>query len=805
MLQLIAYSQNDETPVYLDIDEKSSIAINYSATSVKDFSKKIGSRSDQFSLPFSEVNNKFFGHNYNINISESAASGSPYFNLYLRTNCEIRVDGIPQIDGYLFVMNIDLTSKRYQVAIMGQIGNLSDSLGDKKLVDLDSDWQNEYSHQLSKDNIVDSWDGAITYNGTPSDAGGVVYPFINYGINNRIWEIAASGDIRTDAGAIQPYELKPCFRVKTLFDRILAEAGFSYQSDFFDNDEFNFSDIYLTLANDTDIVKFRPLNYGFGATLSTFQNIISSDTIIFNDEEYDPNTVYNSATGIYTAPLTGTYVFKFTACVSFERIDAGGQLVAEYYYQVICDGTYPCFTSQTFTISPASDGSIGFANDTFTVPVNLNLGQTLQVTIIALNQTGGSPLNNFDVNPTFGTAETRFELLQQPYIPNGADIYLQDNWPDITQKDFIKSIFEHFNMFVEPLQDDPNVLIIEPYPDYIEAGSIVDWTEKLVKEKSIQIIPTTSFRNKKIKFEYVDANNYLATYAREVRRDKYGSYVFNDKSQLTTGEFTNFTVFAPPTIRTLKTSGTSEIYELCLMDLSSRNSNGSAAPNNDAPRIFYFKKKTYGNVTPIKMFDNDTLAYDDLVAYGYAGHYSDVPLGASDFDLNWRGGHAYNNSQWVQVANSNNPFLQYWKPYLNEIYSQDARMISAYFYLTPRDIQTLRFNNSIFVKDTYYRINNISGYNPNQIAPCKVELIKLMDTVVGLGNNCEVNINTYAVDGRVEFVDSEGATTYDVSRDCCEGYGFNFILGVGCFWKKIGVSNNDEFNPEPNAGSEGGG
>ena len=67
---------------------------------------------------------------------------------------------------------------------------------------------------------------------------------------------------------IQPYEFKPAMKMVTIFDRIFAEAGYSYDSQFFSTSGFNIYDTYMTLANNNDIVKFRPLNYGFLAKLS---------------------------------------------------------------------------------------------------------------------------------------------------------------------------------------------------------------------------------------------------------------------------------------------------------------------------------------------------------------------------------------------------------------------------------------------------------------------------------------------------------------------------------------------------------
>jgi hypothetical protein len=181
--------------------------------------------------------------------------------------------------------------------------------------------------------------------------------------------------------------------------------------------------------------------------------------------------------------------------------------------------------------------------------------------------------------------------MSQPYIANGSEIYLQDNWPNISQKNFLKSIFEHFNMFIEPKQDNPKELIIDPYPIYMDRGSLLDWTNKIDLSKEVQITPTINFRKEKLKWQWSPDVNYLAKYRQEISQKNYGSYIYEDQSDLINGEFTNSTEFGEPTNRLINISGTTAIYEICVMDLTARDSSGGAVPLKGKPRFAYFKRK----------------------------------------------------------------------------------------------------------------------------------------------------------------------------------------------------------------------
>jgi hypothetical protein len=354
-------------------------------------------------------------------------------------------------------------------------------------------------------------------------------------------------------------------------------------------------------------------------------------------------------------------------------------------------------------------------------------------------------------------------------------------------------------MFVEPKQDNPTELLIEPYPDYLDRGTSLDWTDKLDYSKEVQIIPTTDFRQKKLEWKWLEGTSYTSVYAQDNRKYNYGSYTFEDKSDLTSGDFSNFTQFAEPTNRQILTSGTTEVWEICVMDLSNRDNNSNIIPNNDPPRIFYFKKKDLEGGKNYYIYDEATTTADAVGSYGYAGHLSDIVASSGTYDLNFSDqSPIYNRDVWVQTGTNLNPFIQYWKQYLNEIYSDEARILKGKFYLTPVDIHNLRFNNKVFVRDCFYRVNNISNYKPNQESPCDVELIKIFDVNVGLGNNCDLTPSVFNLDGTIDFIDGEGSVTTP-TKDCCESYGYYFInyeAGAECLWKRL-QGEDDIFNPEP--------
>ena len=84
---------------------------------------------------------------------------------------------------------------------------------------------------------------------------------------------------------------------------------------------------------------------------------------------------------------------------------------------------------------------------------------------------------DIEVSANYGFGDT---LSINQYIPKG-----------IKQRDFIKSIFTMYNLFAETDKTQPNKLILKHRDDYYDAGTEIDWTEKLAKDRpqNIKFLP----------------------------------------------------------------------------------------------------------------------------------------------------------------------------------------------------------------------------------------------------------------------------------------------------------------------------
>ncbi len=216
----------------VDVGDSIDILINKSIADVREPEKRSSDWTKTINLPGSKVNNKVFGHIFEIEqIVLSDTQFNTNFNPNKKADAVVLVDGIEQIKGFIRLIKIQVTDTKdiiYECSVHGQTADLFTTLAERNLYELDF---SEYNHNLTIDNVKNSWDTSIVKNNsTQSFAYGEGYV---YGLIDK-------GNKATTAHWVWLLkDTTPCLYAKTIVDKIFAEYGYSYTNDsFFHSDRF---------------------------------------------------------------------------------------------------------------------------------------------------------------------------------------------------------------------------------------------------------------------------------------------------------------------------------------------------------------------------------------------------------------------------------------------------------------------------------------------------------------------------------------------------------------------------------------
>lgn len=318
---------------WLDTYNSETISLTYNVADIINIDKINSSYSKTIKLPETKNNREIFG-----DISDLGVSAT--FNPNKKTRAWILVDTAMIFEGHLqlrkVIVDKDEDKREYEVVIYADNDNFFKQLGEKFLTDLDFI---ELNHDWTANNIRQSW--------TSSWDKGYFYPLIDYGYNWNLgsingWTNAYNTEVKTT-------QMYPSTNVKYIWNKIFNDAGYSYQSDFL-NDEvfeslyipFNKKEIERNINSISDkftIGMLDAVTFSTTATYSIPQDYVNTNygsnvannvsvnfgkfKLPFNNENTpfgDPDGLYNTSTYEYTAPVNfvaGRFVCDFDITWAF--------------------------------------------------------------------------------------------------------------------------------------------------------------------------------------------------------------------------------------------------------------------------------------------------------------------------------------------------------------------------------------------------------------------------------------------------------------------------------------------------------
>ena len=639
--------------------------------------------------------------------------------------------------GFVQVKAIYVQKGKYadvELVFFGETANLSRDIGDGMLSDLD--WS-AYNFTWTYANVIANWSATA-----PALRMGFVDLGANWALGTApVFEFPAALSAGWTSGFLQ---------VKEVVDTILTAAGYTFDSTFLDRQ----TDLYMlchkggkfpTFETDaaTENLFHVGLTSNYTATGTAWQTITAwAETGSY----FDTNNNFNTTTGQFSAPYDGEYSFRFR--VKIDTLPTNH----EFHVAVWVNGVEYADILQGEPVDLSDEA-------TYQVDYNISLEQSDTVEVKYHFHSSSDTailLGNGNVtNPT-----TSFQLLNINFT--GGTYNPGSNMPVMKQIEFIAGIQKTFNLVFIPDRNNPKHIYIEPFTDYTASGTAKDWTNKIDLSKDIAIEPTTDLQSRRYEWTHSEGKDFVNELVQKNAGRVYGRYRVDDpENDFASGDKTIKSPFAP--FVTSYIPGTSFIIHRMLADTTDEDK----SIKEPRPRLAYWNG--YNASDEYLFFGATQTRFPDFSEYEN-NSLSTVVAGSS---LLYGTERPFRE---LLVSPLNTLYYQYWRPWVNELYSSDARKMTAFFRLTKADLATFEFSDKIYLKDTYWRIISIS-YDATSEGIAKVELIKV------LGDIRDCSWLPYSVDkyGQLTFENASGITSTTVPTECCERYGYISTSSNECF------------------------
>jgi len=757
-MNVTLFAYEDSVRYQLDLFETEPIKITLSAEEITDPTQINSAFTRQFRIPATSSNSRFFKYWY--------TSGVVDFDITQKVLAEIHVNGVLYKTGQLrlqaaYINNAD-DSIEFEVVFLGETKDFSTQVGEIFMNELDVI---DTAHVLDLTLLENSWldygdpnlllDGKIRYilatRGHEYDDAGEILPVPGQlnGVNDdKGSEITAqtSGSTPTRPSfALSLYPLfvsqfTPIISVKYLIDKIFERTNYTYSADSIINDPLFAEKLYVDGIGEG--IPYTPtsnalVNVEIGDTI---QPVPELQPIGFQIVNQNNSGAWNNSTKVYVAPADGSYSFTTSLAGRVEKDPNVNQLDAQITIRrngvTVASATQSTqFSFLNFNFSNITASLVG-AN-------GLNAGDQVYATIEFTGETGAP----FITTGSFACTASPLQIATVDLLKS-----------DLRAIDWFKSILTKFRLIMVPSLDDPNEFIIKTWSDYIGTGDQFDWTKKIDYSKDAKIEPLFFNQASAIVFKDQEDDDPTNKFTLDTFGKVYGRRDFNSNNELLSEVKEITTEFAPtPVNQVPEAPGNSNFIIPNLAERSEEQSAYTTPAGGIAPqkipldvkqRLLYWNGlRPTSDITganPIIWYYSDANTtknssqsplFDSTVGSRYpcASYLSEIPSTATSLNLNWRRSFAFFEDSGGPIGGTGEDiFERYWKTYNENIYSPEARKLTAYFNLDSEDLRNLTFDDSIFIKDSYWRIQKVYDAPLGEIATVKVELIKLLNYVAPL-------------------------------------------------------------------------
>ena len=712
----------------IELYQNEPVNLSYQFSDLQKINSSASSFSKTFRVPLTKKNQDYFGA---VNEFGLITTWDPK----TKVAAELSYNTISVMRGFAQVKGVYIQKGKYadvEIVIFGETANLSRDIKDGMLTDLNL---SSYNHTLNATNIEASW------------ADTLFSSVIRYGLPDK-GQNWTSSNLWTEDNPLEHGDFTPYFQASKLFEEIMTDAGYTYDSIFLTR----INDVYLALYNGNLAIKGNRnpqaqtafVGYSADVTGLSSTNFVNLTGFSESSPFYDTDSNFNGTT--YTAPFRAYYTFRvyvhgvidhLTNTTLTMRLAKGG---STFLATIIDNLTGAFFNEESFVV--------------LTDPILLNQGDAVSLQY-ALANSGHTV--DFTGTNQLGAGGTGFEIVEVSGATSGQTVDVAANMPQMKQIDFISGLQKMFNLVFIPDRNNSKHLYIEPLGDYYASGVKKDWTNKVDLSKDIALTPTTDLQARQYDWTHSNGKDLINDIVFKNASRVYGRYRVDDpENDFASGNKEIKSPFAPHVVSYIP--GTQYAVHRMLIDTDQDDK----TIKDPLPRLAFWNDQQTGTIYYQNDANSETTTDTEYPAFS---QFSDLEASVSDEDLGFGAERPFHI---VEANPLNTLYYTYWRPFVNELYSSDARKLTAFFRLTRSELATFEFSDKVYIKDTYWRILSVS-YDATSEDLVKVELLKVLGDI----RDCQfIPFDIDKADGKIQFTNLSGQTVVQVTRVCCERYGY---------------------------------
>ena len=674
----------------VELFKDESVTITDSIQNVKDIDKVFTSFSQSFSVPASKSNNKLFKHYYNFDIIDG-------FDARKKVDAIIELNNVPFKTGKIKLEGVDLKNNKahtYRITFFGDIVELKDKLGEKKLSDLNfSSYQPLNYDPATVEAKLSAEESSTNHIIAPliTHSQRLYYEDGAHGLDTgNLWYENGSGT--SHHHGVKWNELKYAIRVNKIIEAIETDFDLSFSSDFFKNTSIReFDHLFMWLHRKSGAVE------DLSGSTTTFETIVDGWT---------PTTITSAGTS-YTYTLTNT---TFTTTVPTFGTTGSGQSqrgldrfeielettdVDEYDVALLRDGINVFNKTGhqgniTISANPNDTNNFDYAAGSYTVVIT----STAQISFsditwysiyliplfsnLTLADLNGGATGAYNTNSTF-----TFNIEQQI--------------PEMKIIDFLTGLFKLFNLtaFVQN-----GVIQVKPLDDFYTGTNTYDITE-FVDVDSSKVNVALPF--KEVLFKFKDTKSFLANKFSELNNRTWGEINYNEGQDLASKLYKIEAPFGHMLYERLSDAGTGAQKNIQW----GYSVDSSQNPYLGSPLLFY-PVLIYN--TPISFIDavndnNVATSHKEVTTFNRPSNSVEVVpfLYPSQLNFNreineWTGSSEFYDSL----------YIKYYSDYITSVFNEKQRLTKIKAYLPMRILLNYGLGDRFIVAGNQYKINSIS-------------------------------------------------------------------------------------------------